>query len=190
MKDTKYVIILIIGLFSITNLGCDLFFDRQQARKTVLAEDPSFASILQERDKIKSRMDKAEEALKEKKKELNSAIKELKEAFSKENKKISLEIKNLENNLNKYRDEIKLDLKKLTQELKAKKKILKNTESTIKEANKLLTEDAHAQLTSQKETGWDDKLKQLSRQRDDIVEQIDQLNEEIRVEKLKLKLLN
>jgi chromosome segregation ATPase len=190
MKVRKYLIVLIMGLFSIANLGCDLFFDRQQARKTVLAEDPSFLNILKERDKIKSRMDKAEEALKEKKKELNSAIKELKEKFSKENKKISLEIKNLENNLDKYKDEIRLSLKKLTQELKTKKKILKNTESTIKEANKLLAEDAHAQLTSQEETDWNDKLKQLSRQRDDIVRQIDKLDEEIRIEKLKLKLLN
>lgn len=190
MKVQKVLSVVIIGSFVFFNFSCNPFFDRQQAKKTVLNEDPSFTDVLQEKDKIDGQIKKAREVLKAKKKEMDIAVGKLKRDYAKEDKKISLEIKNLENELDTHKAQIKLTVTSLSQELKTKKVILKNTESTMKQANNLLSEDSQAQLSSEETTKWKDKLQELNNQKQEIMREIEVLKEKIAIEKLKLKLLN
>jgi paraquat-inducible protein B len=190
MKALKLLALIIICCFVFSSLNCNPFFDRKQAQTTVLNEDPSFVNILKARDKINAQIKKAEDVLKIKKKEMDKAVAQLKKDYAKEDKKISVEIKNLENELNEYVVAIKLRTNSLSQELKTKKRFLRSTETTIKEVNKLLSEDSQAQLSSDEETKWHDKLQELNSQKEDVVRQIEKLNNEINIEKLKLKLLN
>ena len=190
MRVVKYLTVIMISCFVCSSLSCNPFFDRQQAKTTVLDEDPSFADVLHERDRINTQIKKANNVLKVKKKEMEKAVSQLKKEYAKEDKKIGVETKNLKNELNKYVTEMKLKTNGLSQELKTKKRFLKSTEATIKEANKLLSEDSQAQLSSDEEMKWKDKLIELNAQKDDVTRQIEKLNSEINIEKLKLKLLN
>ena len=190
MKALRLLSVFILGCFVFLSLSCNPFFDRKQAKATVLNEDPSFVSVLNEKDRINTQIKKANDILKVKKKEMNTSVNRLKKEYAKEDKKISVETKNLKNELNKYVSEIKLKTNSLSQELKTKKRFLRSTESTIKEANKLLSEDSQAQLSSDEETKWKDKLLELNNQKEDVARQIEKLNSEINIEKLKLKLLN
>ena len=190
MKALRFLTVSVIGCFIFLSFSCNPFFDRQQAKKTVLNKDPSFVSVLKEKDRINTQIKKAKSVLKIKKKEMDAAIGQLKKSYAKENKKIGVEVKNLENDLNKYVAEIKLRVNSLYEESKTKKRILKNTNSTIKEANKLLSEDSQAQLSSEEEMKWKDKLIELKSQKEDVARQIEKLNDEIKIGKLKLKLIN
>ncbi len=190
MKALRFLAVFVIGCFVFLSFSCNPFFDRKQAKNTVLNKDPSFASVLKEKDRINTQINKAKKVLKTKKKEVDAAIGQLKKKYAKENKKIGVEVKNLENELSKYVAEIKLKVNSLSEELKTKKRILKNTNSIIKEANKLLSEDSQARLSSEEETKWKDKLLELKSQKEDVTRQIEKINDKIKIEKLKLKLIN
>jgi chromosome segregation ATPase len=181
-----FVFLAILLLFLI---GCDIFFNEKEARRKILSEDPSFLEVLEKKEEIDRKIAKLKTQLSSEEKILNAEIEKLRSEFNEEKRKIDLELKNLNNNIDKYRQEIKTEINHLSSRLSSKEKILKNTDSTIEEATRLLSKDSEAGFSLAERHKWNQQLHNLKVQKKQIQQDINLLEKKLNIEKLKLKLL-
>ncbi len=187
MKNLNIAFIIIVS--SIALCSCGLFFDKEEARKKILSQEPSFAKILEEKEKIDQKMGELKKSLSDKKNAYKAEVNALKDKFNQEKRKIDLEIQNLQNQLNNYMENIKVQIGDLSRRLRTRKRILKNVNSTIKEANRLLNGDSDIKLSDEEKRRWQRRLSDLKLQRKELKEGIKSLEKELDLEKTKLRLL-
>jgi len=185
----KLNITFAIVILSIILCSCNLFFDKEEVRKKVLSQEPSFAKILEEKEKIDQKMGELKKSLSDKKNAYKAEVSALKDKFSQEKRKIDLEIQNLQNQLNNYMENIKVQIGDLSRRLRTRKRMLKNVNSTIKEANRLLNGDSDIKLSDEEKRRWQRRLSDLKLQRKELKESIKSLEKELDLEKTKLRLL-
>ncbi len=168
--------------------GCGLFND-EDARKMVLDKDASFLRILEEKEEADRRIKQARNVLSAEKKSADRRTRKIKREYSAQEKKVKLEIKGLKEGINKYVNEIKSDIRSLSSKLKVKKRIVRNLNSSIKEANGLLDKESQVKLTLEERKRWQEKLVNLKLQKEDAMTDISVLKNELSVEKTKVRLL-
>jgi DNA repair exonuclease SbcCD ATPase subunit len=188
MRVNKLGLISVV-VISVVLGGCSLFFDEEKAQKEVLSEDPSFLAILKERNENRQKIDNLKNALSEKEKVHKSRIAELEREFRGEKRKIDLEMKTLENEIARHRQKIRVDLSNVSQRLKSKRKILGGLNSNIKETKNLLSKSPESGLSYQERSRWQQRLTELTREREEISREREALEKDLKIEKLKLKLL-
>ncbi len=189
MKVNKAFILGACLLMLAVFFGCGWLSNEEDARKMVIDKDASFLRILEEKDGVDKKIKQARNALSAEKKAADSRIRKIKKEYSVQEKEVKLEIKGLKEGINKYVNEIKSDIRSLSSKLKMKKRIAKNLNSSIKEANRLLDKDSQIKLTPEERKKWREKLSDLKLQKKDIMADIGVLNNELSVEKTKVRLL-
>lgn len=184
-----YTFFLILALFAFFAAGCDLFFNEQQAREKVLNQEPSFERVLGEKTAIDKQIDELNRLTRQKKEVMQTKIDTLKREYASEKRRVDAQIEQLRLELEKYINEVRLEAESLAAKLKAKKRILANINSSIKEASRLLSDGQAAQLDAEERGSWQDRLDELESQKTDIISDIENLERELSHERTKLKLL-
>lgn len=189
MKVNKVFIPGVCLLMLAVLFGCGWLSNEEEARKMVLDKDASFLGILEEKEGVDKKIKQARNLLSAEKKAADSRIRKIKKEYSVQEKKVKLEIKGLKDGINKYVNEIKSNIRSLSSKLKVKKRILRNLNSSIKEANGLLDKESQAKLTPEERKKWQKKLSDLKLRKKDAAADISVLNNKLSVEKTKVRLL-
>ncbi len=189
MKINKAFILGVCLMMLAVLFGCGWLSNEEEARKMVLDKDAPFLRILEEKEGVDKKIKQARNLLSAEKKAANNRIRKIKRECSVQEKKVKLEIKGLKEGINKYVNKIKSDIRSSSSKLKVKKRIVRNLNSSIKEANGLLDKESQAKLTPEERKRWQEKLFDLKLQKKDIMADISVLNNKLSVEKTKVRLL-
>jgi len=161
----------------------------EEAEKMILAHDPSFRVQLERRAQLQNELDSSKleyidskAALDEKITAVNEKKKELKLAYRARSDEIKRRI-------DPERRRLEHELLETERDYKDAKRELKNTERDIKEIEDLMSKKDKLILTSEEIQAWNERLSSSLKKKSLLASEIDKLEEEVRITKLKLAVL-
>ncbi len=161
--------------------------DRAQLEKKVLAYDPSFKTVLKKRDlldaeldslraafiKVKSTIDAQITVLRDKrlraKREYDTSVEKIKLQFHPELRKVEREILEVQ----RRHDEKSIELREVERDMKEVSYLMKKKDKLV--------------LTEEETKSWSDRIADLTEKKTDILEELGKINEELQIDKMKLK---
>lgn len=173
--------------------GCQLPFEfrtTEEIRKEVLGKDPAFSDILDEKAKLDEQARALKSEFKDKKKLLDKEISGLRKELRSAKEYADSRIKGIDSQLDPFREKLKLEIKRLTAELKLKESSFSATKRTITSFNKLGQQELSSEDPAEEGLKPQDKISSLKNQAAEFESDISFLRDEIRINRLKLKLLN
>jgi hypothetical protein len=187
----RYLVVLPVCAILILS-GCQGFYgpgDKEEMKREVLEKDPAFSEILSEKQEVDAQIAKLRAEFADKKREVSSKISGLKDELNFARKNSDIEIKNTDARLEPYRQDIKLRIKELLTELKLRKSSLATTRKMISKLGKLVEQKSVSEDLGKESAKWQDKITYMHNQAGDLEKEIAYIQDEIRLNRLKLKLL-
>lgn len=183
----------LLVIFSLLWLeGCQFPFEfqaKEEIKKEVLDKDPAFSEILE----VKAGLDEQIKALKtefrDKKKLINEEISGLREKLQSVKKYMDSRIKEINSQLNPHREELNLKIRKLVAELKLKESSLSATKKTVANFTRLTQQGRSPEELAKEMPNLQDEISSLKIQAQKLEQDVSSLRNEIRINRLKLKLL-
>lgn len=180
-------------LFSLLWLGgCQFpfeFYAKEEVKKEVLSKDPTFSNVLDEKAKLDEQIKALKAEFRDKKKLINKEISSLRERLQSAKKYMDSRIGEIDAQLNPHREELKLKIRNLAAELKLKESSLSATKKTIANFTKLTQQSRSPEEPAEEGLNLQDKIASLKTQAQELEQDASLLRDEIRINRLKLKLL-
>ncbi len=172
--------------------GCRYPFEFKsegEIREEVLADDPSFSSILKQKAELDENIAGLKSDLSSKENAVNAKILALKRDFASEKDKILNRIKELDRQFDPYRLEMKQKIMELSAELKLKESSLSATNRMVSKLKKLVEQNSGSEDMKADISKWQVKIEAQSRTAEALRQEIADLRKKIRIVRLKLKLI-
>lgn len=189
---TKCLAPLLIILSLLWFEGCQFPFEfrtQEEIRKEVLDKDPAFSDILDEKAKLDEQIKALKVEFEDKKKLIEKKISSLKEELKSAKEYTDSRIRAIDSQLGPPREELKLKIKKLAAELKLKESSLAATKKAIAKFTKLTQEKGSSENLPKEAPSPQDNISSLKIQAQELERDVSFLRAEIRINRLKLKLL-
>jgi predicted nucleotidyltransferase len=183
-----FLFFLIISLIS----GCQFpleFKPESEIRQEVLDSDPAFEEILQEKSEVDENIASLNAEQRLKAHEVESKILALKREQQISKEEITKRIASVNSQLDPYRLEIRQRIMEFETELKLKQSSLSAVRKMIYDLNKLVSQGPEQDPDSEDSLRLRDKIDTQRRQADILAQDIADLRADIRILRLKLKLL-
>lgn len=189
----KYLIPL-LAIFSLLWFGgCQPFFeyrDKEEMKKAVLEKDAAFSTVLEAKAKVDEQIKALKTEFRDKNKLINEEISGLREKLQSAKKYMDSRIKEIDSQLNPHREELNLKIKKLITELKLKESSLSATKRTVVNFTKLAQQDRSSKGKTQETPELENKISSLKVQVQELEQEVSTLHDEVRINRLKLRLLD
>ena len=193
MKDANMVFkVLISALLTLLAAGCQYPFEfssEGEARQEVLAQDASFGGILKKKAELDENIAGLKSDLSKKENQTRSKIMALKREHSLEKEKILTRVKELDRQFDPYRIEMKQKIMEFSAELKLREASLSATNRMISKLRKLVEQNSESEDMAKDISKWQEKITLQSNIAESLKEEISHLRKEIRLVRLKLKLI-
>lgn len=174
-------------------VGCQRPFEfrsRDEIVNEVLVKDPSFADMLEKKTKVDEQIDILKSGFDNDKRVLKGEITRLKNELRSARENRDMEIRQIDMQLEPYREGLEQRIKGLVTELKLKESSLSAINKTIASYSKLSKKKGPAPEDPAAEVpAWGDKTSSLNTQAQELEKEIAFLRQELRLNRLKLKLL-
>jgi hypothetical protein len=182
----------LFAVFLTVLTGCQYPFEfrsEEEIKEEVLCADPSFADILGEKVSVDTKTEGLRNEYDEKSQIITSKIVAFKKDLEYLRKSTSQKIQELNSQLDPYREELSHRISELVTELKLKESSLAATKKMITRLDKMVEESDTSENLSRESTKWQGKIESLKVQAQELTEAIASLRENIRLNRLKLRLL-
>ncbi len=185
--------ILISALALLLVTGCQYpleFSSASEIRQEVLAQDASFGDILKKKAELDEKIAGLKSDLSSKENEARSKVLTLKRGLNAEKKDILTKIKDLDRQFDPYRIELKQKIMEFSAELRLKEASLTATNRMISKLNKLVEQNSESSDMIEEVSKWQEKITHQSNIAESLTEEISYLSKEMRLVRLKLKLIH
>ena len=172
--------------------GCQYPFEfasEKEIREEVLSQDPSFGGLLKKKATIDEEITSLKSEVSKKANEINAKISTLKRELLLAKEHNTAIAKELDQQLDPFRIELNQKSMELMAELKLKESSLSSTRSMITRLRKMIEQSSSAEEMASEVPKWQDKIKYHSQQADNLQKEVTDLRSEIRLIRLKSKLL-
>jgi len=186
----RYLFLLLITLLVAS--GCKYPFEfrpLEEIRGEVLEKDPSFADVLDQKQKHNEKIKALKTQLSSEKGRINSKIAALRQEFEATQAKINEEIRKIDAHLDVHRLNLKSQIEELVIELKLKESSLAATNKNIAKLQNLVESGEESENLAEEAPKWKEKIPALRTQAQELEGEVSSLRKQIRLNRLKLKLL-
>ncbi len=180
---------MVFILCSFSLAGCNQLIDKKKAAEQVLAIDPTFEKILQNKKDIDEEITQLRDQIRKQRQIYESKVAVIREEFNSQRASSTSEIERLKRQLDPYRQQTDSQINSVKLQLKQKLRAHKNINSMSKQATKLLEGKKAVELSSTERKEWERRLYNLSTQKKDLNQEILQLKDRLRTLQLKKRLL-
>lgn len=186
--NNSWILILVCSLWSVV---CGLFLTGCEqvdpgTLNKIIQEDPSFKAVMEKKDELDKKIASLTTQLAEIKNETFAKIRVLEEDFEKEKSKIDSKISALKSELEPERIRIRQEIEAIRGALSNKKGILKNLENTRRNLSNLINQQKAVSVTAEDMAKWQERLLDLDSQIEPLAGETRDLEEKLRILRLKL----
>ncbi len=184
--------IFISALFLFLVAGCQFpleFSSESEIRQEVLSQDASFGDVLKKKAELDEKIAGLRSDLSGKENEARSKILALKRGLSLGKETIVTRIKELDRQFDPYRVEMRQKVMELSAELKLREASLSATNKMILKLGKLVEQNSESKDMVEEVSKWQEKITHQSNIVEGLREEMTHLRKEIRLVRLKLKLI-
>lgn len=164
--------------------GCEQV-DTETLNK-ITQEDPSFKAVLEKKRELDSKVAFLTNQLRDAKNDAYAKIRTLQDNFNKQKMDVDGKIASLKSELDPARIEIRTEAESLRSALTGKKEILKNLENTRRNLTNLINQQKAVSVTAQDMEKWQERLADLNKQIEPIAGEVRELEEKVKILRLKL----
>jgi len=183
----KYALAAGLAVLLLFLQGCSI--DPEEARKQVIAYDPSFRDVLREKDAIIKKLEEKKSDFDKKTSEIDAGIAALKNNKSMIRAEYDKSVDALKKQLDPRKRTLQLELVDLKRKMKRKIREENDIKKDIAEVNSLVEKKDQLDLTREEISAWNRRLATLTGRAGETGKAIAGMKEELRIKKLKLKLL-
>ena len=172
--------------------GCQYpleFSTESEMRQEVLAQDASFGDTLKKKAELDEGIASLKSDLSSKENDTRSKMLALKREFNSEKEKIVTKIKELDRRFDPYRVELRQKVMEFSAELKLRESSLSATNKMVLKLNKLVEQNSESKDMVEEVSKWQEKITRQSNTAESLREEITHLRKEIRLVRLKSKLI-
>jgi chromosome segregation ATPase len=178
---------LLITAAIFTQQGCAE--NRQEREKRILAYDPSFQNDLDKRSSLQKKLDEQKAAFLQKKLEIEDQINAFKEKSVILKEEYASSIGNTKRQIQPQKRSLRQDLLEMKRQYVLRKTELSGVTKDIKEIKALIERKDKLSLTQSEMQTWNERLSSLIEKKESIVSDMDRLEKEIEITRLKIKVL-
>lgn len=188
MKVSLRILILVIfSIFSLFSSGCAK--DAQETEKKIIEFDPSFKESLEKRNALRKAVFEQKDQYAQKKAKIEEQVRMLRAKNIELSRQSALVIENIQQQLEPERRQLQRKIIELKREYDKILASLSEINKDIREISKLVEKKEDLSLTQEELSTWNDRLATLMKRRTlKESERID-LQQEISVSKMKLKVM-
>lgn len=181
-----WVFIFVCSLWSVVFglCGCEQV-DTETLNK-IIQEDPSFKAVIDRKRELDSKVAFLANQLRDAKNDTYAKIRTLQDNFNRQKLDVDGKIASLKSELDPVRIEIRTEAESLRNALTGKKEILKNLENTRRNLTNLINQQKAVSVTAQDMEKWQERLVDLNKQIEPITGEVRELEEKVKILKLKL----
>ncbi|MDD5634963.1 MAG: hypothetical protein PHW46_06780 [Candidatus Omnitrophica bacterium] len=188
MKKFKYLINLLVVSVSLLCLqGC--FENEAELEKKILDYDPSYQSVLDQRNVLRNELSVLQSIFQGGKKEIEDKINILKYRRSKLIKEYTVKSDKLKKQIVPKKKELSLMLGEMRKSYSEKSREISLAEKSIKEMSTLMGKKETLSLTHEELQSWKDKKSLLIENKQKLYSEKSKLEKEMKIIKLKIKVL-
>jgi peptidoglycan hydrolase CwlO-like protein len=179
------ILILVFGLWSLVFglYGCEQI-DTESINK-IVQEDPSFKEVLAKKEDMDSRIAFFFGQLRDLKTDTYAKIRMLQDTFDKQKTEIDAKIAALKSELDPARAKIRQEMEDLRAAVSGKKGILRDLENTRRNLTNLINQQRAVSVTAEDMAKWQERLTDLNNQIEPLSGEIREMEERIRLLRLK-----
>ena len=171
-------------VFCIFITGCEQV-DTEMLNK-ITQEDPSFKAVLEKKRELDSKAAFLTNQLRDAKNDTYGKIRTLQDNFNRQKMDVDGKITSLKSELDPVRIEIRTEVESLRSSLTSKKEILKNLENTRRNLTNLINQQKAVSVSAQDMQKWQERLGDLNKQIEPIAGEVRELEEKLKILRLKL----
>jgi len=183
----KLFFFLLITVAILTQQGCAE--NRQEREKKILAYDSSFQSYLDKRSSLQKKLDEQKAAFLQKKLEIENQINALKEKSVILKEEYASSIGNTKRQIQPAKRSLRQDLLEMKRQYALRKTELSGVTKDINEIKDLIKKKDKLSLTQAEMQTWSKRLSSLIEKKASIASDMNKLEKEIEITRLKIKVL-
>jgi len=187
MRDAGFLTVIWLCASLCALPGC--VRNEAEMEKEVLAHDASFKEAIDKRNSLRSEIDARQEACRQKEAEIDEKIESLKAQKVQDRKEYARQAAQIKRQLDPDKRDLERELIEFARQYKRKKEELNNIERDMDEINDLITKKDDLALSQEEILTWNERLAALTKKKTLAVQEKDKLQKEIRITKLKVKVL-
>ena len=185
-KQISVVMILtILPVFFI--LGCEK--DTEELEQKILAHDPSFQDMLDQRNDLRKQMTLQRASYDKKVNNINSRIGALKDQKAMARQEYDMSCDKIKRQVEPTRRKMQTDLVDMKRRLEVARMQMRNVERDIKEIEALIDKKDTLAFTQEEIKTWNDRFTSLIEKKAEITSEEKKLQDDISVTKLKLRVV-
>jgi len=181
------VIVICVSSMLLLSQGCTE--DRSELEKKILTNDPSFQETIDKRNALQQELDSHKVKFLQKKQEVDTRIIALKEEQKQLEKEYSSFAEKTRRQLYPEKNALEEKLADTILQYNGKKVEIRGTDRDIREINALIKKKDSLSMTQQEMKTWNDRLLSLMKKRETYNSEKNKLQEDIKITKLKIKVL-
>jgi len=166
-------------------LGCSPISVSDEQKKQVVAADPSFEKVLQEKSEYDSVMASLRVKFLSEKNTYEAKVSALRREFEAKRTQFYAQTRDIKLQLEPQREKIKSDLAIVTEELKNKLKNQKAIKDMLNQAKSIIEGKLSSGLSEKDRLEWHDRFNVLTEEYSKVSQETDSLREKINILKLK-----
>jgi uncharacterized coiled-coil DUF342 family protein len=164
--------------------GCEQV-DTETLNK-ITQEDPSFKAVMEKKQELDSKIAFLTNQLRDVKNDTYAKIRTLQDNFNRQKVDCDGKIASLKAELDPVRTALRTEAESLRSALAAKKEVLRNLENTRRNLTNLINQQKAVSVTAQDMQKWQERLADLNKQIEPIAGEIRELDEQLKILRLKL----
>lgn len=183
-KFTLFIAVLFLSLFS---QGCTQ--DRAVVDKKIIAHDPSFAKVLEERNVLEKKLFAQKTIFLKEKAQIDNTINSLRQEKLELKGEYSEQVERVRQQLDSTRLILRESLARFRQVYRVKKQEISDINDDIKEVNGLVSKKDKLSLTQEEMQTWNTRFSSLIERREKAFTEKNNIEKEIEITKLKMEAL-
>ncbi|MGB2599899.1 MAG: hypothetical protein WBB86_06530 [Candidatus Omnitrophota bacterium] len=183
----KLLVFLLIPALVFTQQGC--VDSSAEKEKRILAYDPSFEDYLDKRNSLQAKLNDQKNAFLHEKLQIEGQISGLKEKNVQLKEEYIVSIGETKRQIQPERRRLRQDLLEMKRRYALKKTELRATVSDIKEISALIKRKDKLALTREEMQTWNKRLSSLLEKKAGVLSEMEKLDKEIEITRLKIKVL-
>ena len=179
------MICLAAGVLALAGCGSN----RQEMAKQVLEKDPKFGEVLQKKSEVDTQILEIEEDVKAVRTRVEGEVAKLNQELAAKRREANQKITELKKKLEPDQDKVKAEIKSLQLQLHEKRKSLNQVKDRIEDRRRLITKGNRTALSPEEQSKLQERMAVFEKEQTMLQDEILRLENDIKILKIKLRLI-